>query len=134
MILLFQEEDFDINFEFSDSSLLIEGDKNQLIRVFNNLIKNATQALRGVEGGKINIAITKETQSVLVCISDNGVGIPEDLKPKIFYPNFTTKSSGTGLGLAMVKNIVESMGGSVWFNSEEGRGTEFYVSFPYLSE
>lgn len=134
VILLFQEEDFDINFEFSDSSLLIEGDKNQLIRVFNNLIKNATQALRGVEGGKINIAITKETQSVLVRISDNGVGIPEDLKPKIFYPNFTTKSSGTGLGLAMVKNIVESMGGSVWFNSKEGRGTEFYVSFPYLSE
>ncbi len=61
---------------------------------------------------------------------DNGTGISDGQKDKVFVPNFTTKSSGMGLGLAMSKNIVESSGGFIWFNSEENKGTTFFVEFP----
>ena len=63
-------------------------------------------------------------------ISDNGIGISDEQKKRIFQPNFTTKSSGTGLGLAMVKNIVDGFGGNIWFESAENIGTTFSVEFP----
>ncbi|MCD8528497.1 MAG: ATP-binding protein [Chitinophagales bacterium] len=63
-------------------------------------------------------------------VEDNGVGIPDNKKDKVFVPNFTTKSSGTGLGLAISKQIIESNNGSIWFVSQENKGTTFYVSLP----
>jgi signal transduction histidine kinase len=109
-------------------------DKEQLIRVFNNLIKNATQAIPEGTRGKINIILNKENDQFLVSISDNGSGISEDVLDKIFMPNFTTKTGGMGLGLAMVKNIVETVNGRIWFETKSNAGTTFYVSLPAVND
>lgn len=105
-------------------------DKDLLIRVFNNLIKNAIQATKESEVTTIEIVVKRENGQVLIVISDNGTGIPKALQKKIFVPNFTTKSTGAGLGLAMVKQIVHNHNGEIWFESEEGRGTDFYLTLP----
>jgi nitrogen fixation/metabolism regulation signal transduction histidine kinase len=106
-------------------------DKNQMIRVFNNLIKNAVQAIKPNQKGEVKIDIRDyENQAWLVCVEDNGGGIAENLKERIFSPNFTTKTSGMGLGLAMVKNIIVDFGGTIWFESEVGKGSTFYFSIP----
>jgi two-component system, NtrC family, nitrogen regulation sensor histidine kinase NtrY len=106
-------------------------DKNQLIRVFNNLIKNAVQSFGNQPHGEIEITIRNyDIEFWEVIVKDNGSGIPETLKDRIFSPNFTTKSSGMGLGLAMVKNIIVDFGGNIWFNSEVGKGTAFYFTVP----
>lgn len=105
-------------------------DKEQLLRVFNNLIKNSIQAIPNANQGKIAIKLYKENQQIIVSIQDNGIGIKEEQKRNIFIPNFTTKSGGTGLGLAMCKNIIEGIGGKIWFESKEAIGATFFVSVP----
>ena len=108
----------------------IKGDKDQVSRVFNNLFKNAIQSIPEERDGKINVELIKKGFQIIVSIQDNGKGIPDEEYDKIFVPNFTTKSTGMGLGLAMVKKIVEQHGAKVWFNSELNRGTTFFLSFP----
>ena len=71
---------------------------------------------------------------VLVKVKDNGNGIPEEMQAKIFTPNFTTKTSGTGLGLAMSKGIVEQARGRIWFETKAGEGTTFFVELPVVNE
>ena len=105
-------------------------DKDQLSRVFNNLLKNAIQAIPSSIEGKINVVISQEENNYLIEVKDNGSGISDDKKDKIFVPNFTTKSTGMGLGLAMVKNIVENANGSIWFETKETIGTSFFIKFP----
>jgi len=107
----------------------IMGDKGQLLRLFNNLIKNATQAIETVEGGEIIVKLTEKEAAFELEIKDNGVGMEEKDQDRIFEPNFTTKTSGTGLGLAMSKSIVEQMDGSIYFTSTIGEGTTFYLEF-----
>mgnify|MGYP003560646376 FL=1 len=68
--------------------------------------------------------------SIIIKIQDNGGGIPMEMRSKIFTPNFTTKTSGTGLGLAMSKGIVEKAHGDLWFETTEGKGTTFFIKFP----
>lgn len=109
-------------------------DKEQLLRVFNNLIKNAIQAIPEDRKGKIEIHLSKQEQSYIIRIKDNGVGIHKDVFDKIFVPNFTTKTAGMGLGLAMVKSIVESVNGKIWFESISGENTTFFVALPCYSE
>ena len=75
----------------------------------------------------------KENGVVRVSIKDNGEGIPEEMQSKIFTPNFTTKSSGTGLGLAMCQGIVEQAKGKIWFETKKGEGTTFFVELPLVS-
>jgi signal transduction histidine kinase len=82
--------------------------------------------------GRILISEILEDSHVLISIQDNGTGIPQDMQSKIFIPNFTTKTSGTGLGLAMSKGIVEQARGDIWFETEEGEGTTFYLRFPLV--
>ena len=108
----------------------IYADRDQLLRCFNNLLKNAIEAAPVDRPGVIEINHLITSKNILLTIKDNGNGIPEELREKIFEPNFTTKSSGTGLGLAFVKNSIENAGGKVWFETILGEGTTFYISLP----
>ncbi len=107
-------------------------DKEQLLRVFNNVLKNAVQSIDSAEKGRIRILIKSENKGYLISISDNGKGIAREDYSKIFVPNFTTKTRGMGLGLALAKNIVEQANGKIWFESEEKKGTVFFVWLPSL--
>jgi two-component system nitrogen regulation sensor histidine kinase NtrY len=132
-ILVFNQENvIDIQLENQEKEIKVFADKDLIIRVFNNLIKNAIQAIPEDRIGKICIRITKEERLFLFEIEDNGKGIPNEQKNKIFVPNFTTKSTGTGLGLAMVKQIVELHGGRIWFKTVENQGTSFYFELNQL--
>ena len=110
--------------------VLINADRTHINRLFTNLIQNAIQA---VPEDKIAIIEVEEElggNKILVKVKDNGLGIAEDMRSKIFTPNFTTKTSGTGLGLAMCKGIVEQCKGEIWFQTIAGEGSTFYVELP----
>lgn len=112
--------------------VMILADELEMKRVFTNLLKNAVQAIPEGTQGEIYVNVTRELQRgrVLVSVKDNGAGIAETLKDKIFVPNFSTKNSGMGLGLAMVRKIIESSGGIIYFESSPGHGTTFFVELP----
>jgi two-component system nitrogen regulation sensor histidine kinase NtrY len=112
----------------------IFADKTQMNRLFTNLLQNALEACHDRETCMIGVKEHLFANRVLISISDNGEGIPEPMQSKIFIPNFTTKSSGTGLGLAMSKTIVEQAKGRIWFETEEGEGTTFFVELPLYEE
>jgi len=112
----------------------VMADNEQLHRVFINLINNSIQAIANPEKGLIKISIEKDANFHLIRFTDNGKGIPAEQKKKVFYPNFTTKSGGMGLGLAMVKNIIQNSNGEITFESEEGKGTTFIIALPVYEE
>lgn len=119
-----------IAFAKADQDILANFDRTQLIRVVTNLVKNAIQATKTVDSPQIMVNVVEENGLVKIAVMDNGIGISEENRPKIFQPKFTTKTSGMGLGLAMVKNILETYNGTINFISQEGKGTTFTVSFP----
>ena len=112
------------------TSAVIMGDKDQLLRVFNNVLKNAVQATENIESPAIKVFIEDLENYYVVKVSDNGIGITERQAERIFEPNFTTKSSGTGLGLAMSKSIVDNMNGKITFTSTVNVGTTFQIELP----
>ncbi|MFT7052449.1 MAG: two-component system nitrogen regulation sensor histidine kinase NtrY [Psychroserpens sp.] len=123
-------EDY-IVFSSEEDEIMVNFDRTQLIRVVTNLVKNGIQAIPDDrENPRIEVKVISEDQTVKVTVADNGVGISEENKIKIFEPKFTTKTSGMGLGLAMVKNIVETYKGNINFTSQLGVGTTFTVTFP----
>ncbi|MDO7172234.1 sensor histidine kinase [Mariniflexile sp. AS56] len=122
-------EDY-IDFSAEKEEIIAKLDRTQLIRVVTNLVKNATQAMPEHKAPKISINVYTLDNEVIITVSDNGSGILEENMDKVFEPKFTTKTSGMGLGLAMVKNIVETYKGSITFTSEKDNGTVFKVSFP----
>lgn len=115
---------------YDKEQFMVYADKNLMLRVFNNLIKNAIQAIPEDQKGQVSVHVRAVLNDVIISVSDTGVGIPEDKLNKIFVPNFTTKSTGTGLGLAMVKQIIENHNGEIWFDTKVGVGTSFYVKLP----
>ena len=119
-----------INFKFEDKIIEVNIDRTQMVRIITNLIKNALEACDLLENPIIQVNIKKKNKNVLIDVIDNGVGIPEEIRTKIFEPKFTTKSSGMGLGLGMVKNLVSSYGGNISFKSTINSGTSFLISFP----
>jgi signal transduction histidine kinase len=122
-----------IYFERQDRPYRIAADKTQINRLFTNLLQNAIQAIPEGQEGHIAISVKDDGgDHVIVEVIDNGTGIPPEVHSKIFVPNFTTKSSGTGLGLAMCKNIVEQAGGDIWFKTSPGLGTTFFVKLPLV--
>ena len=94
------------------------------------MIKNAIQAIPESKKGNILIALSKKEQMAVIAVTDDGTGIPVELRDKLFSPSFTTKTSGMGLGLAIVKNIVENFSGRIWFDTELEVGTTFYIEIP----
>lgn len=122
------------NFSSDEPACFVLADKKQILRIFNNLIQNSVQAIGSTHNGIIEIEIDKENSFWLVAITDNGGGISPELAGKIFSPYFTTKSSGMGLGLAIVQNIISGIGGSIGYESSEKKGTTFQLRFPILDE
>jgi len=119
-----------IHFISDEEELIAKVDRTQLIRIVTNLVKNAIQAVPEVESPRILVTVASEGHDVKISVADNGIGIADEFKDKIFEPKFTTKSSGMGLGLGMVKNIVENYQGGIDFTSQVGKGTVFTVRFP----
>lgn len=108
----------------------VNADRDQLSRAIINLLKNAIQSIPDEQPGRIEINLSRRDHLAVIAVTDNGEGISEDLQDKLFSPSFTTKSSGMGLGLAIVKNIVENFSGHVWFVTEDGKGSTFYIEIP----
>ncbi len=119
-----------IVFKTSSDEIYLNLDKNQITRVLNNLVKNAIQATEFVEIPSIEVILEDSLDKIILCVKDNGKGIFETDKELIFEPKFTTKSSGMGLGLPMVKNIVEAYGGTITFESILNQGTLFKIVLP----
>lgn len=120
-------------YPISDKAMVF-ADKTQMNRLFTNLFTNAVQATKAGEVCKITVDEKREQDKIIISIKDNGEGIPEEICANIFVPNFTTKSSGTGLGLAMCKGIVEQAKGDIWFETQIGEGSVFFVSLPLLDD
>ncbi len=130
VITLFRNNDNDVPIRYigPDKGVIVWADKEQISQVFTNILRNALQAMEGREGADI-IVMLKEAYSaeqIEISISDNGPGIPTEIQPRVFMPNFTTKNTGMGLGLAISKNIVEGTGGKICFETSE-KGTTFFV-------
>jgi nitrogen fixation/metabolism regulation signal transduction histidine kinase len=112
--------------------VMVRADKTQMNRLFTNLIQNAIEACNGRDRCTIELNEVQVDGVVQISVKDNGEGIPNEMQSKIFVPNFTTKSSGTGLGLAMCKGIAEQAGGRIWFETAKGEGSTFYVELPVV--
>ncbi len=115
-------------------ALLIMADKEQCLRIFTNLLKNAEQSIPENRKGKIEVTAFTDKNYVTIKVKDNGCGIAEELTHRLFIPNFTTKTTGTGLGLAMVKNSVVSFNGTISFETDINLGTTFILVFPAVSQ
>lgn len=114
--------------------LYVYMDKSYFIRVFTNLIQNAIQAIDAEKEGLVAVSYEQKEEDVVIEVRDNGSGFPEELQEKLFVPYFTTKSSGTGLGLSMTRSMVEHSDGSVWFKTIVDEGSSFYVRLPLANE
>ena len=112
------------------NNCFVKIDKTHLTRILNNLIQNAIQSISNQDKIIVNLNIVDDKDFWCISVADNGSGISEENREKIFEPNFTTKNSGMGLGLAMVKNIVNDFNGSIRFVTELGKGTTFFIQIP----
>jgi len=119
-----------INWDLEPGPVHITADRTHINRLFTNLIQNGIQAAEDHTSPVIHVSELVSGNKVLIEMKDNGSGIDEEVQEKIFTPNFTTKTSGTGLGLAMCKRIVEQSGGDIYFKTAKGEGTSFFVEFP----
>jgi signal transduction histidine kinase len=132
VIGLFETDDrANIEFKYKGfEDIKVNADREQLSRAIINLVKNAIQSIPENRKGKIEISINRREHMAIITVSDDGQGIPVDLRDKLFSPSFTTKTSGMGLGLAIVKNIVENFSGRIWFETELDKGSTFYIEIP----
>lgn len=119
----------DLALSVPQNPVFITIDRELMVRVFNNLIKNAAQAIPANRQPNLEIGVKTEGKNALIWVKDNGTGINENQREKIFEPSFTTKSQGMGMGLAIVKTIIQGLHGEIWFETEEGVGTTFFMRF-----
>ncbi len=115
-----------------ESKVMIYVDREHLNSVFANLLKNGIQSIPPGREGRINVRLEIKHDKVVISVQDNGSGIPEDLGKKLFTPNFTTKSSGMGLGLSITKKYIENANGRIWFESEVDKGSIFFIELPLI--
>jgi nitrogen fixation/metabolism regulation signal transduction histidine kinase len=117
--------------DFETETAEVVADENVLTRTFNNLFLNALQAIPNGREPFIKVALhILNGKMVRVSLHDNGSGIPAEVQDKVFIPNFSTKYSGSGIGLAVAKKGIESAGGHIWFETVENEGTTFYIELP----
>ena len=129
---IFNEEH--IVFESESPEIIAKIDRTQLIRIITNLVKNAIQSIPEQQENKsVSVSVRKESNDVLITVKDNGIGMKQQDIDRIFEPKFTTKSSGMGLGLGIIKNIIENYKGTITFDTELGKGTQFTVSLPIIN-
>ena len=130
VVLMYEESKSKISTDFDNSEFIISGEPDELRRVLVNIIKNTEEAIS--DGGwiKIKTRWNKEGKSVDIFVIDNGIGISSKEAQHIFLPNFSTKTSGTGLGIAITKKIIEEHSGTITFESSPKKGTTFKISFP----
>lgn len=128
--LFSEQRNMDMKLAPSTENFTILGDKNHLIRVFNNLVINAIQSIPSDREGKIRVSVFRRDRMAVVKISDNGGGIPPEIRERVFEPNFTTKTSGSGLGLAICRKIIEGHDGDISFETRDNEGTDFFVELP----
>ena len=127
-------EDF-IKFHSNSEEIITKIDRTQLIRIITNLVKNASQAIpEEQEIKQILVSVNKESNNAVITVKDNGKGIAKEDFDQIFEPKFTTKSSGMGLGLGIIKNIIENYNGTITFESKINKGTTFTVSLPITNQ
>jgi len=125
-------EDF-ILFESNNKYIVTKLDRTQLIRIITNLVKNAIQSIPDEQVDKrVLVAVNEVEDYVIITVKDNGIGIEPAHTDHVFEPKFTTKTSGMGLGLGIIKNIIENYKGTITFESEQGKGSTFIVSLPIL--
>lgn len=132
VISLFSQDEYTIAFSTNENEVYISADKDQLIRAINNLLKNSIQSFEFDRPGEINISVQLKKENCLIKIQDNGSGIPLNQQNKIFVPYFTTKSTGTGIGLSITKQIIENHNGTINFQTTENSGTIFTIELPIL--
>lgn len=129
---IFTEDD--VAFESEEKVIVSKMDRTQLIRIITNLVKNAIQAIpENQENKSVVVAVRKAENQVFISVKDNGTGIEAHNINHIFEPKFTTKNSGMGLGLGIIKNIIENYKGTITFETEYGKGTTFTVSLPMIN-
>ena len=128
------ESTITISLSLPPRPIIIKSDKSHLLRVFSNLLQNAVQSIPEGKEGLIQVNLYIQNQLAVVQVKDNGSGIPSSIRENVFIPHFTTKNAGSGIGLAMTKRIVEYWHGSIWFESIESEGTDFYVALPFLDD
>jgi signal transduction histidine kinase len=121
-------ENVKVNVKVEPEAKKVVADCTFINRIMYNLVNNAVQAMPN--GGTLTIHAYKEVKDVIITVKDTGVGIAEDIKSKLFTPMFTTKAKGQGFGLAVIKRMTESLGGTVTFESQEGKGTTFIIRLP----
>ncbi|GAB1416860.1 hypothetical protein MASR2M117_22660 [Paludibacter sp.] len=128
-VILYQNnfENIKISYKGPDAGIYVKGDNEQIIQVFNNVLKNATQSFKNKIQGKIQVCLMENDDNIEITFKDNGCGIPQSDINNIFKPNFTTKTTGMGLGLSISKSIIENMGGTISFETEENNGTTFII-------
>jgi len=115
-----------IEFNTSHEQIQLSLDRTQWVRVVTNIIQNALQAVKQGKQSQIKVSILKEKETVKITFEDNGMGIPKSIQSKVFEPKFTTKSKGMGLGLGIVKNIIDSHKGTIGFTTGS-KGTSFVI-------
>ena len=122
-----------IHFKSDEEEIITIMDRTQLVRIITNLVKNAIQAIPNEQDDKlIIVAVNKYENEVKITVKDNGIGIEQENIEHIFEPKFTTKNSGMGLGLGIIKNIIENYKGTITFETEYRKGTTFIVSLPII--
>ena len=121
-------EDVEVSVKIEKEATKIKADSTFISRIMYNLVTNSVQAMP--HGGKLTIRAYKQAHNIVITVRDTGVGIPEEAKSKMFTPMFTTKSKGQGFGLPVIKRMTEALGGTVTFESQEGKGTTFKVQLP----
>jgi len=134
-VILFASDNvsFKLNFH-GHSQVYVYADREQMLRVFVNLFRNAIQARSEERPPEIRVDLLCRADKVYIRVRDNGVGIPEEMHDKIFRPNFTTKSSGSGIGLAIVMSVVHSVGGTIKLYPKVRLGASFVMILPIMTE